>query len=320
MNAAVDASIRVSLDGHTMQVITSDFIPIKPWATQTLLLAIGQRYDVTITANQEPGNYWFRASNAGACLSSVKNNALAIWTYAGTPPATPSSTSWTFPADCLEPTNLAPYWVQPVPSANFLGSVDKLMVNTTRAVTVPGGDAIVVWALNHTSMNIAWDRPTLQYIMDNPSAAEYPNSYHVIATLNAGAWNYWIIQQLATAPPIPHPIHLHGHDFFVLGQEGGQFDSDPSSTSFKSLNFATPPRRDTASVPGGGWLVLAFPSNNPGVWLMHCHIAWHVSQGLAVQFVESPESIVMPDRAAWEQTCANHKAFEGSEQKLLRQR
>ena len=91
----------------------------------------------------------------------------------------------------------------------------------------------------------------------------------MIPTFSSGAWNYWIIQQLPTAPPIPHPIHLHGHDFFVLGQGGGQFSS---SDTFSKLNFATPPRRDTASVPGGGWLVLAFPSNNPGVWLMHCHI------------------------------------------------
>lgn len=299
-----------------MQVITSDFIPIKPYTTQTLLLAIGQRYDVIITANQSPGNYWFRANNNGACLSSVKNNALAIWTYDGVAPATPSSTTWPFPADCLEPTNLAPYWVQPVPTATFQSSVDKLFVNTTRAVTVPNGDAIVVWALNHTSLNVAWDKPTLGYLVDDPSAAApaFPDSYHVIPTLNAGAWNFWIIQQLATAPPIPHPIHLHGHDFFVLGQGAGQFDPSPASASYAALNFATPPRRDTASVPGGGWLVLAFPSNNPGVWLMHCHIAWHVSQGLAVQFVESPGSIVMPEASAWKGTCERFRAYEASEQ------
>lgn len=39
-------------------------------------------------------------------------------------------------------------------------------------------------------------------------------------------------------------------------------------------------------LPAGGWLVLAFETDNPGAWLMHCHIAWHVSEGLAVQFLE----------------------------------
>lgn len=170
VNSAVDASIRVSLDGHTMTVITSDFIPIKPYTTQTLLLAIGQRYDVIITADQAPGNYWFRANNNAACLSSVRNNGLAIWTYTGVTPGTPATTSWTFPSDCLEPTNLAPYWMQPVPSANFRGTVDSLKVNTTRAVVVPGGDSIFVWALNHTSINIDWTQPTLSYLMDNPTS------------------------------------------------------------------------------------------------------------------------------------------------------
>lgn len=44
-------------------------------------------------------------------------------------------------------------------------------------------------------------------------------------------------------------------------------------------------------LPAGGWLVLAFETDNPGAWLMHCHIAWHVSEGLAVQFLERAQDI-----------------------------
>ncbi len=25
-------------------------------------------------------------------------------------------------------------------------------------------------------------------------------------------------------------------------------------------------------LPAGGWLVIAFPTDNPGAWLLHCHI------------------------------------------------
>lgn len=39
-------------------------------------------------------------------------------------------------------------------------------------------------------------------------------------------------------------------------------------------------------LPGFGWLVVAFETNNPGAWLFHCHIVWHASQGLSVQFLE----------------------------------
>lgn len=38
VNTAVDAAIRVSIDGHQMQVITSDFVPIHPIVTDSVLL------------------------------------------------------------------------------------------------------------------------------------------------------------------------------------------------------------------------------------------------------------------------------------------
>ena len=52
-----------------------------------------------------------------------------------------------------------------------------------------------------------------------------------------------------------------------------------------------PTRRDTATLPAGGYMLLAFPADNPGLWVMHCHIAWHASQGLSVQFLERKNEI-----------------------------
>lgn len=52
-----------------------------------------------------------------------------------------------------------------------------------------------------------------------------------------------------------------------------------------------PPRRDVASLPGNGYLAIAFKLDNPGAWLVHCHIAWHASQGLSLEFVESETQI-----------------------------
>jgi hypothetical protein len=44
-------------------------------------------------------------------------------------------------------------------------------------------------------------------------------------------------------------------------------------------------------LPAGGWLLLAFKTDNPGAWLFHCHIAWHVSGGLSVDFLERPNDL-----------------------------
>lgn len=314
INISVDNNIRVSLDNHMMQVMTSDFIPIKPYYTEWLLIAIGQRYDVVINANQTAGNYWFRANVATDCLSANKNNARAIWSYDTITAGTPTSNSYTQPSVCTEPTNLAPYWKQPVPTGSFANK--PMNVNFTRAKLYENGDTLTVWAINTSSINVAWENPTISYLMDGNTS--YPNKLNVVPTVNEGAWNYWLIQAVQGLAPVPHPMRkslrnlpstnamltnlpdLHGHDYFVIGQGRGVYD--PSTAV---LNWNTPPRRDTATLPGGGWLAIAFPSNNPGTWLLHCHIAWHISEGLGMQFLEMPDKITYPPTEEYQRTCTN---------------
>ena len=36
-------------------------------------------------------------------------------------------------------------------------------------------------------------------------------------------------------------------------------------------------------------MVLRFRADNPGVWLFHCHIEWHIQSGLLATFIEAPE-------------------------------
>ncbi|KAK6433718.1 laccase, multicopper oxidase, benzenediol:oxygen oxidorectuctase, partial [Oleoguttula sp. CCFEE 5521] len=302
INTSVDNFIRVSLDNHQLQVMTSDFIPIVPFYTNWLLLGIGQRYDVVINANQTEGNYWFRANVATDCLSGNKNGALAIWSYDTVTAGTPTSTAFAAAAaGCYEPAGITPYWKQPVPSSQFLNS--PLTVGLTRASFTPGGELHVLWSINGSSMNIDWSYPTMSYLMDKNT--NYPTNLNVWPSTTEGNWNYWLIQMAPNMPPVPHPIHLHGHDYFVIGYGNGQFNQ-----STASLNWANPPRRDTATLPGGGWLAIAYDSNNPGTWLMHCHIAWHVSEGLGLQFIEAPDKVTFPDAAAYKKTCENWKAYE----------
>jgi FtsP/CotA-like multicopper oxidase with cupredoxin domain len=256
VNISVDSYIRVSLDGHNMTVMTSDFVPINPFTTQWMLLAIGQRYDVVINANQASGNYWFRAESQTGCFSSQAAVGLAIWSYADATAGTPSSTAWPEPSGCLEPT-MSPYWKQPVPSASFQNTLDTEITN---AVVTPGGNSMVVWALNKPIW-VDYAYPTLQYLMEGNTS--YPATYNVINTNNEGSWNYWLITSDPNTFGLDHPIHLHGHDFFVIGQGSGTYQE-----SSANLNFNNPVRRDTATLPAGGWLAIAFSSNNPGAWLM----------------------------------------------------
>ncbi|KAE9008675.1 hypothetical protein PR003_g16083 [Phytophthora rubi] len=35
-----------------------------------------------------------------------------------------------------------------------------------------------------------------------------------------------------------------------------------------------------------GYVVLRFKADNPGVWMMHCHVDWHMAIGMGMVFVE----------------------------------
>lgn len=40
--------------------------------------------------------------------------------------------------------------------------------------------------------------------------------------------------------------------------------------------------RDTVNIPSRSYAVLRFRADNPGVWLFHCHILWHLATGMAM--------------------------------------
>jgi FtsP/CotA-like multicopper oxidase with cupredoxin domain len=65
--------------------------------------------------------------------------------------------------------------------------------------------------------------------------------------------------------PMPHPMHLHGHEFQVVEIDGRRFAGAV---------------RDTALVPPGRRVVVAFDANNPGLWALHCHLLYHLEAGM----------------------------------------
>lgn len=68
-----------------------------------------------------------------------------------------------------------------------------------------------------------------------------------------------------------HPLHLHGHTFFVTGTEGGRIP-------------------EVAWWPGNTVLVgvaqarnVEFIADNPGDWMLHCHLPHHMMNSMANQ-------------------------------------
>lgn len=64
-----------------------------------------------------------------------------------------------------------------------------------------------------------------------------------------------------------HPMHLHGHFFRVLNQNG-----------------AYSPLKHTVDVPPMESITLEFEANEYGDWFFHCHILYHMMSGMARVF------------------------------------
>jgi FtsP/CotA-like multicopper oxidase with cupredoxin domain len=76
-----------------------------------------------------------------------------------------------------------------------------------------------------------------------------------------------------SAHPMQHPIHLHGQRFLVLEEDGIRND-----------NFVW---KDTVLVPTGSTTDILVEMSNPGSWMIHCHIAEHLTNGMMGMFTVS---------------------------------
>ncbi|KAF3454672.1 hypothetical protein FNV43_RR05120 [Rhamnella rubrinervis] len=91
-----------------------------------------------------------------------------------------------------------------------------------------------------------------------------------------------VLQDTSILGAESHPLHLHGFNFYIVGQGFGNFNPNKDPANF---NLVDPAERNTVGVPSGGWVAIRFLTDNPGVWLMHCHFDVHLSWGLRMAWV-----------------------------------
>ncbi|KAL2927327.1 Laccase-17 [Bienertia sinuspersici] len=91
-----------------------------------------------------------------------------------------------------------------------------------------------------------------------------------------------VMQDTSIISAESHPLHLHGYDFYVVGQGFGNFNPSKDPANY---NLVDPVSRNTVGVPSGGWVAIRFKADNPGVWFMHCHFEVHISWGLRMAWL-----------------------------------
>jgi FtsP/CotA-like multicopper oxidase with cupredoxin domain len=182
INPSVENNYAVSLVGHQMTVVATDFVPVNAYTTSSLFLGIGQRYDVTIDASQAIGNYWFNVTfpNSGACGTSLNPHPAAIFSYKGASNALPT-TPGTAPPDslCADTGGFSPVVTRTAALASFTPATHDLPVtfevNTTTSQ--------VHWKVNGSAIQVQWDKPILQYVLEGNTS--YPRSQNLIQVPNS---------------------------------------------------------------------------------------------------------------------------------------
>ena len=301
INSSAEAMFIFSIDGHDLTVVQTDLVPIHPYQTQSIFVGIGQRYEVIVEAktpqNATDANYWIRTRVATGCGTVQQSDErTGILRYNSTSTATPTTAAndqrvlcEDEPVASLVP--MVPWKIESLaqiqgslPNYTFEAGIDFNSSN-------PLLHGYVRWDLLDNPLYLNYSDPTILHV-DQPNFNFGPD--YCIVPYDYSAGYVWLIitghniTDDKTKIPAAHPIHLHGHDFVILDQSTDKFD--PAVVT--NFNLNNPPRRDVALLYQGGYLALAFRPDNPGVWLVHCHIAWHASSGLALQVYERQPDII----------------------------
>ena len=172
---------------------------------------------------------------------------------------------------------------------------------------------------------------------------------HVHDVPNFGTTTRLVLSNIGPQGDFAHPVHLHGHSFFVLEvgfpdynsttgirichndslncfeppdidrciyvgrppQTGDYTCNNPEWNPGKEPSFGDPMakidphtvRKDTVIVPASGYVIIQFLADNPGYWLMHCHVETHTIEGLSIILNETATNFTPPPDGM--RTCGN---------------
>jgi FtsP/CotA-like multicopper oxidase with cupredoxin domain len=138
--------------------------------------------------------------------------------------------------------------------------------------------------VNNTMWNLS---PSESPLIDQPRSAWRTD--HLIPHIPYNASSpLWVDIVLNNRDEEGHPFHLHGYSVWVLSS----YSSDYNWGSYNPFEDSEPPggptdmaaavKRDTVYVPRRGYVVLRFRADNPGLWMFHCHVLWHMGSGMAM--------------------------------------
>jgi hypothetical protein len=192
INTSFDSTFVFSIDGHVLQVVGADFVPLHSYTNTSVLVGIGQRHHVIVTALEKPkeDSYWIRTYKAN-CFRFVQANAstgyetTGVLRYGGDPKVPPVSQPWPVESnvslDCSDETYSS---LKPILEWQVGKAANDLLSGVGQNFTVQNGRGSSIYPLAFFSMG--GDN-------FNPLRIDYgdPTFNHLN---NTGAWNpMWVV-------------------------------------------------------------------------------------------------------------------------------
>ncbi|RMZ85754.1 hypothetical protein DV737_g470, partial [Chaetothyriales sp. CBS 132003] len=280
INMAAFAAQYIWIEDHDMRVIEVDGVYHEPATASQLYITAAQRYGVLVTTkNSTSSNFAIVGAmdqdlfdQIPADLNPNVTSYLVYDDQAELP--TPAFVDEFDPFDDM---TLVPYDKEELlPDPDVTVQLDVVMDNL--------GDGANYAFFN----NITYVKPVVPTLYTVLSSGDMVTN----AAIYGEHTNTFLLSHLEVVQivvnnhdPGKHPFHLHGHAFQSV------YRSPENANDYNAQNttlIQTPMRRDVLLVRPQGHIVLRFRANNPGVWLFHCHIEWHVDSGLVATLISSP--------------------------------
>jgi iron transport multicopper oxidase len=302
INTSAVAAFNFSIDGHPLETIEVDGVDVaKPVPVDIAPIAAGQRYSFLVKTSGDLERYLIRAnlrkeslmlivrenaSNINQYPEALMGDVTAVLKYSlesNSSQFLKESTETHSYLDSVPPmTNANPRYL----NENELGPYDGIPApdHFDQEFILEAGfyedhENIRRGSFNHSPYALPQDKPLLNTLL---AGEEMPTTAFSLEI------DYMNVIQIIVNNPFygPHPFHLHGHHFWVLGT-GAQNDGNYDPTRHNASLTLTGVKRDTFLVQEQSWAVIRFIADNPGVWPFHCHIDWHNLSGMALTFIEA---------------------------------
>lgn len=305
VNMGMFVSQHLYLEGHTFTVVEIDGVSVFPYETESILISVAQRYGLIVKTKlarelEKQGQGAFRFVNIieKLMLDFLPEELQLIGTswmeYSGNKKGLPEPldnspelydliTSKLKPLDDF---NLVPLLKEPI----FDHPDYQIAVNFTMDTLGNGVQYAMFNGVSYTAPKV----PTLYTVMSaEDDLLENAQIYGSNTNTFVLKENEVIEIVVNNQDPGAHPFHLHGHTFQVLSRlEEGEDEENPITYDPENPEHndfpEIPMQRDTVVIEANGFVVIRFKADNPGVWFFHCHVDWHLEQGLALTLVEAP--------------------------------